>query len=223
MPATLTRIIVNRGHGLARADLADRPGMHKTLMRLLTDPTGPNPRKTGGLLFRLEAGLDPVLLVQTADLPDLTALPAGYGTADTRDLTPLLTALTHGLPVRYRITAAPTAYRASPPHPATGRRPRGTITSLQGPDALTWWQRRAAAAGLQLAGQIEATPRPFPSPKRPAPFYRLTQFDGTATVTDPAALTTALHEGIGKGKAYGAGLLTLASAGPHPSNGAPTP
>ncbi|MFE2167475.1 type I-E CRISPR-associated protein Cas6/Cse3/CasE, partial [Streptomyces sp. NPDC059447] len=37
-------------------------------------------------------------------------------------------------------------------------------------------------------------------------------FEGTMTVTDPAALRRALLEGIGSGKAYGAGLLTLARA-----------
>ncbi|MEU6406139.1 type I-E CRISPR-associated protein Cas6/Cse3/CasE [Streptomyces sp. NPDC046985] len=214
MPMTLTRIVVNRGHRQARVDLANRPGMHKTLMRLLARPEGSTPRKNGGLLFRLEPGLDPVLLVQTADTPDLTGLPGGYGTADTRDLTPMLTALTPGLPVRYRITAAPTAYRptGAPPDPVTGRRPRGKITSLQGHDAQAWWQRRASTAGLQLTGPTETLDRPFPSPERPAPFYRLTQFDGTATIADPGLLATALREGIGKGKAYGAGLLTLAPA-----------
>ncbi|MEU3466090.1 type I-E CRISPR-associated protein Cas6/Cse3/CasE [Streptomyces sp. NPDC006733] len=211
MSAILTRIAVNRGHRLARADLADRSGLHKTLMRLLADPTGPTPRKTGGLLFRLETGTDPVLLVQTAGPPDLAALPAGYGTADTRDLTPMLSALVPGLQVYYRITAAPTAYRPStPPDPSTGRRPRGTLIYLKDHQALAWWQRRAPAVGLQLTEPIQATPRAFPTSQRPAPHYRLTQFDGTATITDPAVLATALHDGIGKGKPYGAGLLTLA-------------
>lgn len=214
MPMTLTRIIVNRSHRQARSDLANRPGMHKTLMRLLAHPVGPTPRKNGGLLFRLEPGLDPVLLVQTADIPDLTGLPGGYGTTDIRDLTPMLTTLTPGLPVRYRITAAPTAYRptGAPPDPATGRRPRGKITTLQDQDAQAWWQRKAANAGLHLTGPTETLRRPFPSPERPAPFYKLTQFDGTATITDPDLLATALWEGIGKGKAYGAGLLSLAPA-----------
>ncbi len=214
MPMTLTRIIVNRSHRLARSDLANRPGMHKTLMRLLAHAAGPTPRRDGGLLFRLEPGLDPVLLVQTADTPDLTGLPDGYGTTDTRDLTPMLTALTPGLPVRYRITAAPTAYRptGAPPDPVTGRRPRGKITPLQGQDAQAWWHRKAAHAGLHLTGTTETLHRPFPSPDRPAPFYQLTQFDGTATIADPDLLSTALREGIGKGKPYGAGLLTLAPA-----------
>ena len=36
------------------------------------------------------------------------------------------------------------------------------------------------------------------------------QFDGVLTVTDPTLLYDALTKGVGKGKAYGLGLLTLA-------------
>ncbi|MET7888757.1 type I-E CRISPR-associated protein Cas6/Cse3/CasE [Streptomyces avermitilis] len=107
---------------------------------------------------------------------------------------------------------------ADRPHPrAAGalphhRRPRGKITSLQGPGAQAWWQRQTTTAGLHLTGPTETLRRPFLSPERPAPFCKFTQFDGTATITDPDLLATALSEGIGKGKAYGAGLLTLAPA-----------
>lgn len=212
MPATLTRITVNRAHPAARTDLRDRVNLHKTLMRLLAAPDGPTPRKSGGLLFRLEAGLDPVLLVQTAHTPHLAGLPRGYGTTDTRDLTPMLSALTLNLTVRYRITAAATASRPGALCPDTGRRSRGTPVLLHGHDAVQWWQRKAAQAGLQLTGPVNAAPQPFASPNRPAPFFKLTQFDGTATITDPDALNAALRCGIGKGKSYGAGLLTLMPA-----------
>lgn len=212
MPATLTRIVLNRSHPATRNDLRDRVNLHKTLMRLLEAPTGPTPRKSGGLLFRLEPGPDPLLLVQTAQSPQLDGLPAGYGTAATRDLTPLLAALTPGLNVMYRITAAATASVPSAPKAGDQRRARGTDVLLEGPEAIVWWQRRAAAAGLGLTGPVTAAPQPFASPNRPAPFYKLTQFDGTATITDPDALNIALREGIGKAKAYGAGLLTLMPA-----------
>ncbi|GAA0439763.1 type I-E CRISPR-associated protein Cas6/Cse3/CasE [Streptomyces luteireticuli] len=212
--ATLTRIHLNRRHRAARTDLADAVSLHKTLMRLVPDHLGPHPRARAHLLHRLETGPDPFLLVQTTYLPDLTALPPGYGTAHSHDLTPMLRALRPGLPVRYRITAAPTASRIADavPHPTTGRR-RGKTISLQGEAALAWWQRRATAAGLEVTTSW-AAPRPFPrsSQDRPAVHHTLTQFDGTALITDPHALTTAVLNGIGKGKPYGAGLLSLAPA-----------
>ncbi|MER5852962.1 type I-E CRISPR-associated protein Cas6/Cse3/CasE [Streptomyces sp. NPDC002012] len=212
---SLTRIVLNTSHRAVRADLTDANSLHKTLMRLAPDGLGPNPRATAGLLFRLENGTDPVLLVQTADHPDLTALPDQYGTAQTRDLTPLFQALTPGLTVRYRITAAPTAARSDGTptrHPITGKR-RGKTTPLTGQDATAWWQRRATTAGLDTT-TCWATPRPFPRKDRtqPGPYYALTQFEGLARITDTHLLTNALQTGIGKGKSYGAGLLSLAPA-----------
>ena len=38
---------------------------------------------------------------------------------------------------------------------------------------------------------------------------RNVQFDGVLQVTDTSALRDALTQGIGKGKAYGCGLMTL--------------
>lgn len=212
---SLSRLILDPRHPAVRADLADVDSLHKTLMRLVPDHAGPTPRARAGLLFRTEPEPDPVLLVQTANPPDLTALPTHYGTGRTLDLTPLLNSLTPGRTVRYRITAAPTVARSAgnpTPHPVTGKR-RGKITHLTGDDALAWWQRRATAAGLEPV-TITSLPRPFPRTRvtRSAPYFTLTQFDGLARITDTTRLTDALKHGIGRAKSYGAGLLSLAPA-----------
>ncbi|MFI2633005.1 type I-E CRISPR-associated protein Cas6/Cse3/CasE [Streptomyces collinus] len=44
--------------------------------------------------------------------------------------------------------------------------------------------------------------------------HSLLRYDGTATVTDPDTLTAAMVHGVGRGKPYGAGLLSLAPATP---------
>ena len=212
---SLTRIVLDPRNAAARADLADVDSLHKTLMRLVPDHSGPTPRATAGLLFRAEPGSDPTLLVQTAHTPDLTALPTSYGTARTLDLTALLNSLTPGRTMLYRITAAPTVTRSagSPTrHPVTGKR-RGKITHLTGDDAIAWWQRRAAAVGLEPV-TVSSLPRPFPRTRlaRSAPYFTLTQFDGFARITDTGLLTHALKNGIGRAKTYGAGLLSLAPA-----------
>ncbi|MFE2601026.1 type I-E CRISPR-associated protein Cas6/Cse3/CasE [Streptomyces sp. NPDC059396] len=65
---------------------------------------------------------------------------------------------------------------------------------------------------MPRASTSPAAPQPHPalSPSpRPRPYERLTQFEGTATISEPTLLATAIREGIGRGKAYGAGLLTL--------------
>ncbi|MGA5045238.1 type I-E CRISPR-associated protein Cas6/Cse3/CasE [Streptomyces arboris] len=210
---SLTRIALNPHNRAVRADLADVDSLHKTLMRLAPDHNSPTPRAAAGLLFRTESGPDPTLLVQTAHVPDLTALPTGYGTARTVDLTPLLHSLTPGSTIRYRITAAPTVARSAgnpTRHPVTGKR-RGKITHLTGDDAITWWQTRAQAVGIKPA-TVSGLPRPFPRTRvtRTSPHFILTQFDGIARITDPTLLTHALTTGIGRAKSYGAGLLSLA-------------
>ncbi|MFF4082738.1 type I-E CRISPR-associated protein Cas6/Cse3/CasE [Streptomyces sp. NPDC001777] len=212
---SLTRITLNPHNAAARADLADVDSLHKTLMRLAPDHNGPTPRATAGLLFRTEPGPDPTLLVQTAHSPDLTTLPTNYGTTKTIDLTPLLNSLTPRRTVHYRITAAPTVARSADNptrHPVTGKR-RGKITHLTGDDAITWWQTRAAAAGLKPV-TISGLPRPFPRTRitRSSPHFTLTQFDGIAHITDTTLLTHALTHGIGRAKSYGAGLLSLVPA-----------
>jgi CRISPR system Cascade subunit CasE len=185
-------------------------------MHLLPDHLGPQPRHAAGLLFRLEPHpRHPVLLIQTTSPPDLTRLPDGYGTADTRDLTPLLTALTPGRAVHYRITANPSVRNRPARHAtATGQDPRppGKISGLHHEAALAWWQRRASQAGITLHN---ATATPCAYRRRDhtsGPYHTLTRFEGTAYITDPAALAAAVCTGIGKGKPYGAGLLSLAPA-----------
>lgn len=202
--ATLTRILLNRNTPAVRRDLADSTELHKTVMRLLPDHLGDQPRQQGGLLFRLEPHTRrPALLVQTLHQPRLDQLPANYGTAQTRDLTRMFHTLTPGSRVRYRITANPS--RRDPK--------RRNVIPLHGDAALSWWHRRATQAGLDIH-HVEAERRRFQAHTWQAghPYHALTQFDGTATITDPAALTRALLTGIGKGKAYGAGLLSLAPA-----------
>ncbi|MEV7203469.1 type I-E CRISPR-associated protein Cas6/Cse3/CasE [Streptomyces griseoluteus] len=225
--ATLIRIRLNLRSPDVHRDLA-RPGsLHKTIMLLAPEGLGENPRQQAGLLFRLEhatAQMPPTLLIQSRLPPDLTRLPATYGTVETRDLTPVLTALTTGRRIRYRITAnASTRRRVTDRDPFfdPDTKPRHTDVPLQGDDALAWWQRKATHAGLDLHSAaltpVPASRHPItrqhdndrqPDVFRPA----LTRYDGQATITDPDQLRHALLTGIGRGKPYGAGLLSLAPA-----------
>ncbi|MFE3864780.1 type I-E CRISPR-associated protein Cas6/Cse3/CasE [Streptomyces goshikiensis] len=208
--AVLARIRLNLHHRAVNRDLRDATEMHRTLMKLVPDGLGDSARMRSGLLYRIDVSENATtLLVQASAALTADRLPDGYGELEVKDLRPMFAALRPGLGVRYRIAVNP-AKRAR--LPIEEKNKRGSIIPLSGPDADQWWTRRAAEAGLQLKSLL---PTPLdPARRRSGPPLRhsLVRYDGTATVTDPAALTTALLSGIGRGKPYGAGLLTLAPA-----------
>ncbi|MEY9935650.1 CRISPR system Cascade subunit CasE [Catenulispora sp. GP43] len=216
MTVWLTRITLNPRVPQARRDLQDVAQMHRTIMSLFPDALGDTARHAAGALFRTEDTDDgTTVLIQSQIQPDPTALPDGYGTAVTRSLDPLLDALRPGLPVRYRIIA--NATRKLGTHTQAGRPHQ--IVPLGGPEADQWWQRQAEQAGLQLrtttaTALTSATGvRKGNKPAKPQPQrHARTQFDGTATITDAEALRQRLQDGIGRGKSYGCGMLTLAPA-----------
>ncbi|MFF0742146.1 type I-E CRISPR-associated protein Cas6/Cse3/CasE [Streptomyces sp. NPDC004111] len=212
--AHLARIQLNPHSRDVQRDLRDAAQMHKTLMRMLPDNLGPTPRHDTGLLYRLdETEQTSTLLVQAAVPLNTQHLPDNYGHSDHKSLAPLFRALRPGRTVRYRITLNP-AKRERLPHDQKTK--NGRIVPLTGPEADQWWTRRAAQAGLTLHTLLPTPQRPAqrtPTVKgAPTMRHHLMRYDGTATITDPTALTTALLTGIGRGKSYGAGLLSLAPA-----------
>ncbi|MGW0995312.1 type I-E CRISPR-associated protein Cas6/Cse3/CasE [Streptomyces sp. NPDC002523] len=207
----IARIRLNPHSREVQRDLRDATQMHRTVMRVAPDDLGGDARHQAGLLYRVdETDTASTLLIQASQL-DPTRLPDGYGHAETKSLAPMFRALRKGLTVRYRIVVNP-AKREFLPLASSSK--RGRIIPLSGPDADQWWTRRATDAGLHLH---VLTPTPL-QPVRPrgrnaSPMrHSLLRYDGTATVTDPDTLTQAILTGIGRGKPYGAGLLSLAPA-----------
>ena len=208
----LTRILPDPRNRDARKDIAGAVDMHHRLMALFPDDVpSTEARRELGVLFRVEtAPTGPQVLLQSTHQPDLTLLPAGYGAAQTKTLSPLLDALRTDLTVRYRIVANPIR--------KPGRTTRelynlSSVVPLTGHAAEEWWLRQAEASGLK-AITVQAVPLDAARGTRRQDAQRIkharTQFDGTAIITDPDHLRTRLVDGIGKGKAYGCGLLSIA-------------
>ncbi|MGW7466989.1 type I-E CRISPR-associated protein Cas6/Cse3/CasE [Streptomyces xantholiticus] len=207
----LARIHLNPYSREVQRDLRDATQMHRTVMRMLPDNLGDSPRHQAGLLYRIDdTDTTSTLLVQAHQL-DPTRLPAEYGQADIKSLAPMFTALHKGLAVRYRIVLNP-AKRERLSVDEKGK--RGRIVPLTGTDADQWWLRRATEAGLHLHVLTPTSMEPARPRKQDAPRMRhsLLRYDGNATVTNPDTLREAVLHGIGRGKPYGAGLLSLAPA-----------
>ena len=207
----ITQVVPNTRDRAVQADLRDAARLHRRVMTLFPDGLGTRARQQAAVLFRLEEQATGfTILIQSRLKPALDNLPASYGTARTKSLAPLLTALTAGANVHYRIIANATSKLGKN---TTAGRPK-QVVPLYGADADRWWQRQADTAGLVLRS-LHSTQLTTVTGKRnnnTRVSHARTRFDGTATVTDPKALVEKIHTGIGRGKSFGCGLLTIAPA-----------
>ncbi|AQS65598.1 type I-E CRISPR-associated protein Cas6/Cse3/CasE [Streptomyces pactum] len=207
----LARITLNPRSRDFHNDLRDHTALHRRISALFPDQAGTSPRTAHNVLYRLER--EPTgakLLIQSTGITiNRNALPASYTTADIdyRELNPLLDWATPGRIIRYRIDANPLKTEFVP-----GR--RGRRVPLTGEAALTWWERKAAHAGLTPQLILDTPQPPVLATRGDKKRARLnvTRFDGIATITDTHALRQAITTGIGQGRAYGLGLLSIA---PH--------
>ncbi|MFG2063642.1 type I-E CRISPR-associated protein Cas6/Cse3/CasE [Micromonospora sp. NPDC048871] len=205
MTAWLTRISPDLRHPAARRDLRDITAVHRRVMSLVPDDLGDQPRRQAGVLFRLDHTVaGPVLLIQTATPPDPSRLPDGYGNVQTRDISPLLKALASGMVVHYRI-AANASKRAWKGDNA------GKVVALSGKHAEQWWQRKAEDSGLSLRN-LHAQPQPAAIGRATPVRHAITLFEGQAVISDPDQVRAAVLSGIGRGRSFGCGLLSLAPA-----------
>ncbi|GAA4898582.1 type I-E CRISPR-associated protein Cas6/Cse3/CasE [Streptomonospora salina] len=203
--------------GVARASAGDHHRMLTKALGPLPSSSGQGARQAAGLLFRDEttrAGR--CLIVQSQTPLDHSALGPGYTLDASRDISAVLEVLDQEPTLRYRIVAAPVKRLGKTKQQRELRTEDGErlsskehTTALRGAAAEEWWQRKAEDHGLGLrsvnAGEAEDTADPRRGIRLPA-----VCFDGLATVTDPQAARRALTEGIGRGKAFGLGLLSLA-------------
>lgn len=152
--------------------------------------------------------------------PDLTHLveQAGWQVGEmwqTRDYKPLLSRLEAGQRWAFRLTANPVFSGYKQGRDWTDTKPLAHITVEQ---QRQWLLDRAVRAGFRIAddGHGEAALRVVGRST-----LRFTKaghrvvvgtatFEGTLEVADPAVLATTLSRGLGRAKAYGCGLLTLA-------------
>ena len=229
----LTRFRLNTARSGARKLLASPQAMHAAVMSsfptlLPNDTDGPR------VLWRIDrtSRAEVFLYIVSPTKPDLTHLveQAGWPTQPTwesYDYTPFLSRLAKGDVWAFRLTA-------NPVHSI--RRKAGEPTKLTA--HLTqryqkkWLLQRQDAAGFRVV-EKPAEKRRLPEGDehelivhnrrdwnfskgarkgRPVSLVTVT-FDGRLEVTDPDALRRALISGIGRAKAYGCGLMTLAPVG----------
>jgi CRISPR system Cascade subunit CasE len=227
----LTRALLNPRRQGATALLGNPQRLHAAI--LMGFPTSPTDR----ILWRLDTDdpRRPILWLTSKDRPDLTHLieQAGWPTADatgfeSKDYRPLLDHLAAGQQYAFRLTATPTRWTRPKPGAARGKLVAHTTVEHQ----IHWLLNRADRAGFRILDTKTEIPGNDGTPalqlrlrsRDKTVFHKgdaqdrtrvtLTRiaYEGALLVTNPDALRTTLTEGIGRARAYGCGLLTLAPA-----------
>ena len=181
--------------------------MHSTIMSMYPDVADTDARRSLGVLWRIEGGDTPTVLVQSSDIPDIEGLPVGFASAVRfRHLDIHLDSLDTGHVVNYRTILNP--IRTSRRDNAPGRR----IVPFS--ERADWWAAKATRAGLDLLDTPAVATEQAREVLRNGKSFPLYSFrvDGIARIDNPDTLRAAIRTGIGRGKAWGCGLLTVARA-----------
>ncbi|MHB9025927.1 MAG: type I-E CRISPR-associated protein Cas6/Cse3/CasE [Armatimonadota bacterium] len=211
MSMYLSRVVLNPGHPDVRKALGNPYRLHQLLWRAF-----PN-REDGGagrVLFRVETLQSistPVVLVQSDNAPDWSALGPLKTVADHREYNPHLATDQR---LRFRLRANPTK-RLSGGHAVNenGKMKDGPRVQLFGEEEqVDWLRRKGAQHGFTLLDCRVSSVETQRSRKAEGLEMRhqAVTFDGLLQVTDPAAFRVALEGGIGPGKGLGFGLLSIA-------------
>ena len=199
----LTRLSLDLRSAQARRDLADPYDMHRTLVRAFVADENQSPPR---FLWRLEpaaAWSDPVLLVQSecaADWSVLGALPNYLKkSAETKALE-IAQLLTADGRYRFRLFANPTVTR-------DGKR-YGLVSE---DDQLAWLARQGERLGFGVEAALVTASDLLTSRKGSMRIsLQRACFEGILHIADCDRVASAVAAGIGPGKAFGCGLLSLA-------------
>jgi CRISPR system Cascade subunit CasE len=235
----LSRLILNPRNRLVRHDLADCQSLHRTILSVFPAKSNAGgAREEFGILHRLEPsrrGALLVLLVQSAELPDWTRLPPAYLTSPagrsnpaTASLCPLLDSLQSGDTLRFRLRANPTRKVDTKSGPNGERRNGRRVKLKTEAEQVAWLTRKAAEGGFEVLtvhssanaaamdvideGQAQGW-RPGVEGQHRRLVFGAVLFDGHLRIGDPVRFRQTLEYGLGPGKAYGFGLLSVARDG----------
>ena len=227
---TLSRVHLDPSRRGARKLIGNPQAMHAAVMAAFS---AGELGDSGRVLWRLDSDdQGHVVYLSGPGVPDLRVITDQAGRADhpgdTADLRPFLNALAEGQTWAFRLTANPV--KSIPQGPNQRGRVVPHVTVAQ---QLAWLEQKSSQHGFTLCRSNpvqgeEPSDTPLldavvsrrmdlrfskgsPAERRgPRVTIRTARFDGRLEVTDAELLRRTLLEGIGRARAYGCGLLSLA-------------
>ena len=234
---SLSRLVLDTRNSKVRRDLGDVYQLHRTVLGAFPQaPADGAARDYFGLLYRVEpiAGAPALarLLVQSNASPDWSGLPAEYlgpapdtrGNPAVRIVSDEYARIGAGMRCVFRLRANPTK-RLSERTPGRENSLLGKrVALLREDEQLAWLARKGQHHGFELVemaaapelADVRASAQANERGRRPGSgglHFGAVLFSGQLEVTDRAAFLAALEHGIGSGKAFGFGLLSVAAPG----------
>ena len=200
------------------------------------DALSKGPRQEGGFLFRIEPDPPLRIIVQSSARPDwdYAFRNAGHLLASPPQVREFEPAFEVGMTYRFRLVMQMVKRRTvRAAELKEGQKPRtehpircllpadaGTARRRPDPEFAAWRERLALAAShsgfavgdfpkqlrVQAVTNLSMKPEGRSAPAR----FNAAMFEGVLTCTDAGLLQKAVVNGIGRGKAFGMGLLSLA-------------
>ena len=154
------------------------------------------------------------VLIVSEEMPNLTSAAAQFAPEgsswETRDYEPFLNRIVSGSQWRFRLSANPTTSSSR------GSEERGKVLAhVKVEQQEKWLLERAQKHGFLLEKDGFSVKKRGvlafkKGPERRQVTLGYCEYEGVLKVTDADLFRTVLTEGIGRGKAYGLGLLTIA-------------
>ena len=229
MSLFLSRLCVNVHRRKVQHDLADCSAMHRRVLEAFPQAPGVgNARDHFGILYRVETLRDQVvIIVQSATEPDWSRLPSEYLSTnpEVKPIDALLDHIQAGIALRFRLVANPTR-RISNSNVLEVATSYGKRVPVLGEEQqLAWLTRKGKQCGFVLlpvhlapVSDVRIMPQAESGGQRGST-GRVTlgsvRFDGRLCVIDAERFRQALVDGIGSGKAFGMGLLSVAPDDGH--------
>lgn len=231
----LSRIWLNPLRTRTQAFLRNPQALHAAVLGGIA-----NQPVTERVLWRLEAAphrLDLIVLTHSRPSWEHLVEQAGWPGADdaealVRSYDPLLRAVVRGRQFAFRLKANPTSTTKHPQSPTAAQkeqlnrsgRPRGVrLAHRTAAHQLAWLCSHVDKWGFRLLRSEDGTPAARVDARERLAFTKggnsvvlhTATFEGLFSVENPDIAAASLLHGVGPGKGYGLGLITLAP--PHPT------
>jgi CRISPR system Cascade subunit CasE len=202
----LSKLVLNERDRKVRSDLGNAHNLHRSIMQAFPDENREHSRADWNILFRQESDSDVILVQSDADTePDWTQLPEGYlANHVAKPFELQASQLKPGQILQFRLKA----------NPSKRDKESGKLMGMfHRPDQEAWLTRKGDQSGFKIETlDVIPTSNLYGSKaKGTSPIKIFTVlYQGTLQVSDPTLLFEAIRTGIGRGRSYGCGLLSIA-------------